>query len=533
MIGLLDLTHDDVHSWADAASPGVASAFRLGTQEYNIGADCLRQDPAVVALKEIGDDGIRQITFGELDQASARFVSLLRDKGVAAGDRVAVKLPQSIDLAVAAVGTLRSGAILVTVSDVLGKDAIGHRLHDSGARLLIARGTDEEQALAADQQIPLVEARAGWLDGWQQATDFPVTTTEDPALLLYTSGTTGKSKGVLHGHRVLLGHHALDLGWDRVRPGDVAYSPADWTWGGGLFLGLLAPLAYGMTAVSFRAPHFDPARTAEIMRQTGVSVGFYPPTALRLLRGCAEFEAYARDGGRLRAMVTGAEAVEPELLQWADDLGFHVNNAFGQTEANAVIGHAPVLGALDAGCLGRAYPGNTIAILDEHHQPVGPGEAGEIAIDAQVLSCMLRYWENPEATAGKFSGGWLLTGDAGRMDADGVLHFDGRSDDVIKSAGYRIGPAEIEAALLTHDGVARCAAVGVPDPKRGQQVVAYVILKPGLAPTDELTAELQSAVREQVGRHAYPRRIEYVTDLAQTSSGKVDRRALRTSASVG
>jgi acetyl-CoA synthetase len=417
----------------------------------------------------------------------------------------------------------------VTVSNVLGDDAVEHRLHDSGASLLVCAADERETSTAARTGTLVLSVRDDdWLDGGVAPASLPATTSEDAALLLYTSGTTGKSKGVLHAHRVLLGHHAVDLAWDHVRPGDVAHSPVDWSWAGGLLLGLLVPLAHGMTVVAYRDTRFDPERTVTIMRETGVSVGLFPPTALRALQRSGALSKQTMAELRLRSLITGAEAVEPELAAWArNDLGLSINNAFGQTEANALIGHAHVLGDLDPDCLGRPYPGHQVAVLDTEQRPVAPGTVGEIAVRADDLVCMLGYWNSPEATAAKFRNGWLVTGDFGQFDAAGNLHFHGRADDLIKSGGYRIGPAEIESALYTHPAVADCAVVGLPDPVRGQEVVAYVVLAAGHDADPELTVDLQARVRRQVGAHAYPRRVEYVTALAKTSTGKVDRRALR------
>lgn len=531
MIGLADLAQTDVTSW-ELAEAAFAYPASPEDQGYNIAADCLRGPGDRLALVDYGIDADApplRLTTAELSDAASRFAGLLGERGLGAGDRVAVKLPQSAAMAIAILGTLRAGAILVTVSDVLGEEAIAHRLSDSGAALLVCAGTGTEAALAARTDTALLPADPEeWLAGPVPAGPWPVTTRDDPALLLYTSGTSGKSKGVLHAHRVLLGHHAVDLAWDHVRPGDVAYSPVDWSWAGGLFLGLLAPLAHGMSVIAYRERRFDPARTVRIMAENGVSVGLFPPTALRALQRSGALTADTVAEMRLRALVTGAEAVEPELSTWARDmLGLSINNAFGQTEANALIGHAHVLGDLDPTALGRAYPGHRVAILDSEQHPVPPGTPGEIAVRADDPVCMLRYWNAPEATAAKFRGGWLLTGDSGEVDATGVFTFHGRADDLIKSGGYRIGPAEIEAALFTHPGVEQCAAVGVPDPVRGQEVVAFVVLASGTEPADDLTSDLQARVRAQVGAHAYPRRIEYVAGLAMTSTGKVDRKALR------
>jgi acetyl-CoA synthetase len=346
--------------------------------------------------------------------------------------------------------------------------------------------------------------------------------------LLYTSGTSGKPKGVLHSNRFLLGHHALDLAFDRVRVDDVAYSPVDWAWGGGLMLGLLGPLAYGVPVVAFREPHFDPERAMQLMTALGVSIGLFPPTVLRMLRASGTLDEEAVDRSRLRCFITGAEAVEADLFAWAGSIGLGVNNAFGQTEANALIGHARVLGALDPAALGRPYPGHHVEVLDEDLQPVRGDEQGQLAVAAEDPVCMVGYWNAPDATAAKIRGGWLLTGDTAHRD-DGVLYFHGRSDDIIKSGAYRLGPAEIEAAIRKSPLVEDCAVVGLPDPIRGEIVSAAVTLRPGAAASPELTAELRSLVRSSVGAHAYPRDVRYLDTLPKTTTGKVDRTTLRAS----
>lgn len=531
MIGLRDLRNPAASSWA-----GARAAFSWpAVTDYNIALDCLRSPRDDLALVLPDGAGQVAITYGRLDDLSDRLARVLADLGVGRGDRVAVKLPQCGEMAVAVLGALKLAAVVVTVSNILGDDAILHRLADSGARVLICAGDDRECELARQAGVPVLamaEGEAcrddGWLDAYQPMAARPATRPDDPALILYTSGTTGSAKGVLHGHRVLLGHHAVDVAWDHVRPGDVAYSPVDWSWAGGLLLGLLVPLAYGMTVVAFRDIRFDPERTVHVMRGTGVSVGLFPPTALRALHRSGALTGRAMRALRLRCLITGAEAVEPELVGWArEELGLSINNAFGQTEANALIGHSRVLGELDPGCLGRPYPGHDVAILDPGQRPVQPGVVGEIAVRADDPVCMLRYWNAPEATADKIRDGWLLTGDSAQADADGNLYFHGRGDDIIKSGGYRIGPAEIEAALLRHPGVAECAAIGVPDPARGQAVKAYVVLATGFEPTEDLATQLRALARGRVGAHAYPRQISYVPALPRTTTGKVDRRALR------
>jgi acetyl-CoA synthetase len=534
MTRLRDLTVRDAQSWDDASA-----RFSWPTVDrYNIAADCLDHPPdaPAVILHDPGGDSTT-VSFGELDAMSAAVAGDLVGRfGVRRGDRVAVKLSQSLEMAVSVLAVLRAGAVVVPISNVLGGDAIHHRLTTSAPRVLIATGTTLELAAAVEHGLAVItteDAPAGpslrTIMGRRDDVTPPIADTgpDSPALLLFTSGTTGKSKGVLHAHRFLLGHHGVDYAFDLVRPDDVAYTPADWAWAGGLMLGLLVPLAHGVPVVARRDTHFDVEAALAMFEEHGVSIGLFPPTVLRLLRrGGASLERRPRL--RLRCLVTGAEAVEPELLTWAlDSLGAVVNNAFGQTEANALVGHSSVLGALDPTCLGRPYPGHEIAVVDERLDPVAAGALGELAVRATDPVCMLGYWDAPDATAAKVRGGWLLTGDTVHVDVAGQLHFHGRADDLIKSGGYRIGPAEVEAALLLDEAVVECAVVGLPDAVRGQAVTAFVRLRADVDGDDALRDTLRHLARERVGAYAYPRDIRFVDALPHTSTGKIDRAALR------
>jgi acetyl-CoA synthetase len=515
--GLRELALRDARSWEDAA----ARFRRPRLDRYNIARDCLRGGNGAPALLVVEPDGVVPVSFPELDSLAGRFAAALLARGVQPGDRVAIKLSQSVEMAVAILGTLRAGAVVVPVSNVLGADGVAHRLAHSGARVLVALRADEEHA----GDLEFVAADTLRADLPPDEAPFADTAPDSPGLLLYTSGTTGKPKGVLHGHRVVLGHYPIAFAFDTVRPDDVSYSPVDWAWAGGLFLGLLVPLAHGIPVITYREPRFDAERTLQVLRDCGATIGLFPPTVLRLFRqaGVAKPEGLA-----LRTFITGAEAVEPELFAWAKDaLGVTVNNAYGLTEGNALVGHSSVLGALDPTALGRPYPGRVIEVHGEDGRPVAPGEQGQIAVDATDPVCMLGYWDDPEATAARISGGWLRTGDTAHVDEDGLFHFHGRADDIIKSGAYRIGPAEVEAVILRHDAVAECVVVGLPDPVRGQVVTAAVRLRDGYGASDELTEAFKTEVRRAVGAHAYPRAVHYVDTLPKTTTGKANRVALR------
>jgi acetyl-CoA synthetase len=507
---------------------------------YNIAADCLSAPPDQPAVFTVVDGQVTTLTFGELDRLSKKVAGYLATKGYVAGDRVAIKLSQSVEMAIAVLGVLRAGLVVVPLSTVIGGEGLKHRMADSRPRVLVAHGTPQDVELASSvgaQLIATTEGDSGVrlddvLSGAVSASHLVSATRGDsPALLMYTSGTTGKPKGVLHGHRVLLGHQSIRYALDGPRPDDVAYSPVDWAWAGGMLLGLLVPLALGIPVLAHRDRRFEPDQVVRMLGDCGVSVGLFPPTALRLLRDSAGVAGDAGRRLRLRCLITGAEAVEPGLADWTEtDLRATLNNAYGQTEANALVGHSSMLGRLDDDALGRPYPGHNVAVLDDSLAPAPAGVAGQIAVRADDPVCMLGYWQAESATAAKIRDGWLLTGDNAHVDDAGQMFFHGRNDDIIKSGGYRLGPAEIESAICTHLAVAECAVIGIPDPARGEIVAAFVRLKDGARADAELSKALQSSVRNRVGAHASPRAVRYVTELPRTVTGKVDRARLRTDA---
>lgn len=527
MIRLHDIRIPPVTTWeaADRFVPPTGG-------RYNIATDCLSHPPNSTAIIEADTAGDDTVTYGELDRRSANVAAALVQRGLIRGDRVAIKLSQSIDMAVVVLATIRAGGVVVPLSNVLARSGLEHRLTDAGPSFVVAADGDPVFGVDTEaEHLAVSEVSRISLSDEPQSSP-PVTDADEPALLLYTSGTTGKPKGVLHGHRVLLGHHAVDLAFDHIRAGDVAYSPVDWTWAGGMMLGLLVPLAHGITIVAHREPRFDPAATFDLMEHTGVSIGLFPPTVLRMLRASGAFDHDAIRRTRLRCFITGAEAVEADLIEWGRELGISINNAYGQTEANALVGHAASLSPqLDQATMGRPYPGHRVAILDDELAPVIGDTPGQLAVRADDPVCMLRYWNNPDATLNKIRGGWLLTGDTVHRDRSGSFHFHGRSDDIIKSGAYRLGPAEIEAAVLRHEAVAECAAVGLPDEIRGEVVAVVVHLRTTI-PTDHVEGfedELRALVRGHVGAHAYPRVVRIVDELPKTTTNKIDRATLRRS----
>ena len=474
--------------------------------------------PDRVALIDLDGDRPRQVSYGALWALSRRVENALIARGVLRGDRVGVLLGQSVLCAAAHVAIWRLGAISVPLFKLFRRDALHSRLGDSGAGVVV---TDDEGAgMLAGMGLACILERD--LPQTTRASSGDIATgPDDPAVLIYTSGTTGAPKGALHGHRILTGHlpgvamsHDL-LGQD----GDCLWTPADWAWIGGLFDVLMPGLALGVPVVAARMDKFTPAGAAAICAAAGVRNVFFPPTALRMLKA-----AGAVIPG-LRSVASGGEPLGAEMLDWGRQaFGVTINEFYGQTECNMVASSCGALFAARPGAIGRAVPGFDVAVIDEAGQQTA-GE-GDIAIRAGAASMMLEYWRKPAETAAKFRGPWLLTGDRGVIE-DGFIRFVGREDDVITSAGYRIGPAEIEDCLLTHPAVATVGVVGKPDALRTEIVKAYVVVKPGVAADDALARALQDWVRGRLASYSYPREVAFLDALPMTVTGKVIRKELK------
>ncbi|MQX38191.1 acyl-CoA synthetase [Roseospira navarrensis] len=526
---------------------------------YNMGVDvCDRhcQGPdggTATAIIEEGPDGsVRRYSFADLRAASSRLANALAARGVGPGDRVAVLLGQQWETAVAHVATWRLGAISVPLFTLFGLDALSFRLADSGAVALVTDAAQAERIADLLPDLPTLrtvlclgagstaasdaaQRVVSWDAALAAASDrhAPADTgPDDPALIIYTSGTTGKPKGALHGHRVLLGHlPGVELPQNLFpQPGDLFWTPADWAWIGGLADALLPSLHHGVPVLAQRAAKFDPEAALALMARHGVRNAFLPPTALKMLR---RVEDPRRFGARLRSIGSGGETLGAELLEWGrETFGLTINEFYGQTECNLVVGNCAEVFPVRPGAMGRPIPGHTVAVIDpDSGQPVPTGELGSIAVRRPDPVMFLGYWNNPEATAAKFVGDWLLTGDTGRMDADGYLWFVGRDDDVITSAGYRIGPGEVEDCLMKHPAVAMVAVVGMPDPERTEIVTAFVVPAPGALEQhggeEGLTRALQAFAKANHAAHAYPRRIRFLEALPMTTTGKIMRKDLR------
>lgn len=513
---------------------------------YNIGVDvCDRwaaAEPDRVAILHMQHDGRTEpMSFGRLRDISNRLANVLAAHGVERADRVAILLPQMPEVAAAHIAVYKLGAVALPLAVLFGGDALSYRLQDSGAKVLVTNAAGAGKIAGIRDQLPelrLVLAVDGPAEG---AADFAAllarasasfapaeTSPDDPALMIYTSGTTGPPKGALHGHRVLLGHlPGIEMPHDFLpQPGDRFWTPADWAWAGGLLDCLLPSLHHGVPVVSRRFDKFDPEEAFRLMAAAAVRNVFIPPTALKMLRSVPAPQGPERPA--LRTLGSGGESLGAETLEWGKEaFGLVINEFYGQTECNLVLSSCAMLGVSRPGSMGKPVPGHTVAVIRADGTRAAVGELGQIAVRRPDPVMFIAYWGRPDATGEKFVGDWMTTGDQGVVDDDGYFHFVGRDDDVITSAGYRIGPGEIEDCMLRHPAVALAAAVGKPDPLRTEIVKAFVVLKSGHAPSPALASEIQAFVRTRLSAHEYPREVAFIEAMPMTTTGKIIRRLLR------
>lgn len=513
---------------------------------FNIGRavsdDWARHHPDRVCLEHFSADGHHaSMTYGQLSAQSSAFAHALAGLGIVRGDRVALLLPQSFETVIAHVAIYKMGAIALPLALLFGVEALEYRLHAAGAKAIVTNDFGLARLDEIRPRLPVLEhvvttgaPRAGAHSFAELVAAHPSvfavadTGPDTPALMIFTSGTTGPPKGALHGHRVLPGHiPGFQMVHDFLpKPGDKVWTPSDWAWAGGLLNALLPALMLGVPVVSSPAQKFDPDTAFRIMAEMKVRNAFIPPTALRLLKSVEKpLEKYDLV---LRSIGSAGESLGRETYEWVKaTLGIVPNEFYGQTECNFVLGSAANLGVTRAGAIGRGVPGHRVAIIDEEGREVPAGVTGQVAIQRPDPVMFLGYWNDEGATARKFVGDWMKTGDLGRMDADGYVEFFGRDDDVITSSGYRIGPAEIEDCLAGHPAVRLAAAVGKPDPLRTEIVKAFVVLADGYAPSPQLAAEIRDWVKQRLSMHEYPREVEFIDEMPLTTSGKVIRRLLR------
>ena len=490
----------------------------------------------------------RALTYWDLLQDANRLSNALAALGVRRGDRVALLLPQRPETVVAYLACFQMGAVCVPLSFLFGPDALEYRIAHSGARVAVV--DPQTWANLAPARARLGELRHvigaagaagdGLLD-WEallakasRRFEPAPTLATDPACIIYTSGTTGPPKGALVPHQVLIGNlpgfeHSHD---GFPRPGDIFWSPADWAWTGGLWDALMPTLYHGHAILGYRG-RFDAERAFHLLERYQIRNAFLFPTALKMMMR-AEPHPRARRALALRSLMSGGEPVGPAVFEWCrEELGVTVNEIFGQTEINYIVGNSHTLWPVKPGSMGRPYPGHRIAVIDEAGRELPPGEPGDVAVHRTWIDgtpdpvFFLGYWENEAATRAKYTGDWCRTGDEAAFDEDGYLWYRGRADDMFKSAGYRIGPAEIENCLVKHAAVANCAIVPSPDATRGAVIKAFVLLSPGAAPGEALKDELREHVKRHLAPWQQPREIEFVAELPMTTTGKVQRKVLR------
>lgn len=522
--------------------------FAWGLPErFNIGIACCDAHAATQgnapAIIDLGPDGAaRAFSFAELASASNRLANVLSGRGIAAGDRIAILLPQGREVAIAHMAAYKLGAIALPLAHVFRAEALDYRLRNAEASALItdAEGLAKVGALRQAEAYPalrcIVSAGSPSDDAlgfWQEiASAQPMfqavdTHRDDPCLMIYTSGTTGQPKGTLHGMRVLLGHlPGFRFNHQPFEAADALFwTPADWAWAGGLLNLLLPALFHGRPVLAWPFAKFDPDAALALMERFEVTHAFLPPTALRMLRSAGDL---AKTPLKLQSLACAGEALGAGTFTWAEaTLHLPADEFYGQTECNYVLGSSARRGVSRAGATGKPLPGAEVMVMGAGGLPCPPGEEGEIAIRRDHPSMFLEYWRAPEATAAKFRGDWMLTGDRASMDVDGYISFIARDDDIITSAGYRIGPVEIEDCLVKHEAVALAAVVGEPDPLRTEIVKAFIVLKPGYSPSDALIGSIQDFVRQRLSVYEYPRAIVFIDALPMTSTGKIIRKQLR------
>lgn len=484
-------------------------------------------------------------SFDEVKSLSNQLANALKKAGLKRGDRIGIFLSQGIETLLAHVAAYKIGAVTVPLFYLFGPDAVAYRLGNSGARILITDTSGIAKLDNIRHDLPELteifyvgeEGKANpaattcfWSSIRSEAGQFEPANTlaDDPAIIIYTSGTTGKAKGALHAHRVLLGHlPGVEVSHDQFpQPGDLFWTPADWAWIGGLFDVLMPSLYHGVPVLAKRLEKFEPEAVFALIAKHNVRNIFFPPTALKMLRSVEQ--PAGKWNYRVRSIASGGESLGGDLIAWGRDVfGITINEFYGQTECNMTVSSSSLLYPTKVGTIGRAVPGHDVQIVDNSGSVLPPGTTGNIAVRRGDPVMFLGYWQNPEATREKFAGDFLLSGDLGSMDAEGYITYLGRDDDVITSAGYRIGPGPIEECLMRHPAVQLAAVIGVKDEVRTEIVKAFLVLKHGHTSSPQLVKEIQQFVRDHLAAHEYPREIAFVDSLPMTATGKIMRRALK------
>jgi acetyl-CoA synthetase len=481
-----------------------------------------------------------EYTFGQLKKYSDQFSNSLQGLGIKRGDRVAIVLSQRIETIIAHLAIYKLGAIALPLAVLFGPEALSYRLSDSGSSAVILDQNRYDDVIKLAPDLPGLDHVIGCgigdknLEFWNLLNQSKgrfnsiITSPDDPACLIYTSGTTGPPKGALIAHRAVIGNFTgFELSQNLFpEPKDVFWTPADWAWTGGLWDGLLPSLNYGIPILAYESRGFDPERVLALLKKYRITNSFIPPTALKMLRSIGN--AKNTSNLNLRAIMSAGEQVGEELIHWGrEQLGVTINEMWGQTEFNYLVGNCSRIMTPKPGSMGKPYPGHRVDIINDQGDIVPTREHGELAAWCDDPVMFLGYWKNDQAGKDKITKNWFRTGDIGYRDEDGFLWFVGRKDDVINSAGYRIGPGEIEDSLLKHPAVLQAAVIGKPDPLRGEIVKAFIVTVSGHQSDEALGNEIQQFVRQRLSAHEYPREVEFVDSLPMTTTGKVRRIDLR------
>ncbi|MDP9385684.1 MAG: AMP-binding protein [Actinomycetota bacterium] len=501
---------------------------------YNLAHDVCDKHPRekLAMIHEDFRGAVRELTWGELQDLANQAAHVLREAGVGRGDRVAVVLPALPETAAVFFGTWKLGALLLSMSVLYGDDGIAHRLRDAEPAVLVTDAANAPRFEAWGGRVLVLDEGEGLLAG---APTDPVSTdtaADDPAQLYYTSGTTGLAKGIVHAHRYLLAHEEF-VYCHEVQDGERFHGMGEWAWAAGISP-LLGPWRLGAVQLVYqREGGFDPHKQLDFLSRHEVTNVFTTPTAMRSMMGIAD--AGTRYPQRFRRVGSAGEPLNPEAIRWfREQYGVTVLDYYGLTESYPLVANYPFMEVRE-GSMGKPMPGWDVQILDEDERPVAQGERGEICLRARSNPHYpLGYWSPPsdptanEAAAREtFGGEWFHTKDAASLDPDGYVWYEGRADDVIIAAGYRIGPFEVESACLEHPAVREAAAVASPDERRGNVVKAFIVVADGFEATDELAEEIKAFVRDRLSAYAYPRRVEFVADLPKTLTGKIRRIELR------
>ncbi len=525
----------------------LVKSFSWDIPEYfNIGYEvCDRwaeSQPDRTAIIDVSNPSQPQeYSYGQLQKLSNQLANALIGLGVKKGYRTAVLLPQTVETALSHIATFKLGGISIPLFTLFGIDALQYRIENAGIKVIVTNTIGADKLNSIRSHIPSLE-HILVIDGDNKNTsnfyqlieseseNFGVlnTRSEDPALITYTSGTTGQPKGALHAQRSLLGHlPGVEMShYYFPEPGDIIWTPADWAWIGGLMDVLMPALYHGVPVIACRFDKFSAEAAFDLIEKYQVRNLFLPPTALKLMRAIGEPEK--RWNLNVRTIASAGESLGTELLEWGQKtFGLSINEFYGQTECNMIVSACAELMPAQPGIIGCPAPGHEVEVIDDNGIIKPHGESGHIAVRAPDPVMFLGYWNNLQATENKYQGQWLLTGDVGVKTEDGWLKFIGRDDDVITSSGYRIGPGEIEDTLIKHPAVKIAAVVGKPDPDRTEIVKAFIVLKDHNQASDELKTEIQNWVKVQLAAHEYPREIEFIKELPMTTTGKIIRRRLR------